>query len=235
MKSVLLCTPGRCGTHWVAYVLKRALGLHQLPGCTYEDSEWQARELAPGWLYLTHDPIQAWEPAWNALDIVVVVRNPMDIVVSAAFYRTHRQYTAEEREAQSRFWGQEVDNATSFDELFDRLKVEGHNPRWWEGYMQNGARVPHYTVRYEDLHRHPLYTFYNLFLSMGYPIDVTTVEYYIRMQREKAFGNRARGEPDTSSFYRLGRIDEGLVYFTPKDATQFREDHALEMKLFGYL
>ena len=233
-KSVLICSPGRCGMHWVAYVLRETLGLSQLPTYRYKDSDWKAREItSPGWLYLTHDPIGLWKPAQDQLDIVCVVRNPMDVVVSAVYYRTMREHGLDERAQHKAYWGIDTDEHTSFQALLGRIKMQGHNPRWWQGYMSNKDEVKHTVVRYEDMHEAPLSTFTDLLRAMKRNVPNGAIARAVVSQMKQAFPD-GRGEMDVSKFFRRGIVDEWKEHYTPEEADKFREFHKEEMREFGY-
>jgi len=236
VKSVLICTPGRCGTHWVSAVCEGALGLYKLPTYLWPDTDCLEREAKePGrWLYLTHGPIQSWEPAWPLLNIICVVRHPMDVVVSAAYYRTMRRYTTEDRSVHKAYWGEDTDEHTTFQELLERTKIKGHNPAWWEGYLENHEKVRHSVIRYEDLHQDPVKAFSRVFDEMDCPVFDEVISWAVEKQMERAFPE-GRGKMDVSKFYRRGIVGEWKEHYTDEEAAEFVRIHQEEMRIFGYL
>ena len=82
MRSILISSPGRCGMHWIADVLGDLTGLRK----TKTRQAGELQYASDGAIMLTHDPITIFGDLVQHHKVICMVRDPRDVVVSAAYY-----------------------------------------------------------------------------------------------------------------------------------------------------
>lgn len=80
MKSILIFHPGRCGSHWLLYMLKRLTGLDTLP------AEPETPPLA-GHIWGTRERYKDVERLKGRLHVIFLLRDPRDVETSLRLYR----------------------------------------------------------------------------------------------------------------------------------------------------
>lgn len=234
MKSVLLSTPGRCGTHWLARILRKALGLEQQKTKRwFEMATWTA---SPGNLHITHDPMSYCLPVMGEVDFVVMVRDPRDIVVSAAHYWCAQHELGNHGSVErTRERSPHLPATVSFDAALTALKAHGHNAEWWKQYLLFRDAIPHHVVRYEDLHESPYETIRQLLVNMARPQPEKIIRKALEQSAfEKVSGGRHTGEEDSLHFYRKGIVGDWKNYFTDEEEAAFSQRFATQMYAFDY-
>lgn len=241
MKSILICSPGRCGSHWVCDVLRWYFGLKKQPTYRRGDTTLFDLELASpgGRIHLTHDSPSYWGDALDLVTILLVVRDPRDVAISAAYYWVMKRDTVD-REKLKRFWGIEPPIDYTLEQTLTLLKRIGHNPTWWDDFHRShNFDLPrwdlcYWTVRYEDL---PSYfpTLVRL-LAPTEQIDGPALAAAFQRQYEKAFLSKGRtqGDHDPNDFYRRGIVGEWKEHFSALELAGFKARFGPVMELLGY-
>ena len=229
MKSILISSPGRCGMHWVADVLGDLLPLKKVKTRRRQDF----RFLAQGAIMLTHDPITYFPFAAKEFKTIVVVRDPRDVVVSAAYYWMAKPPA--DRDTLQRFWGMdEVPGDMNFDKILDILKLRGHNPLWWQAYLT--TELPHFCIRYEDMWDHPRWTVSKALSFLAKEATEERIEQALRKQYKRRFLDKGRrlGQEDVNDHYRKGIIGDWENYFTEEENRAFCQRWSDVMEVLGY-
>lgn len=230
MRSILISSPGRCGMHWLARILQNLLCFKQ-----EKTRRWYKLmgDMHYEHLYLTHDPVAYFVPVMNQVNLVAMVRDPRDMIVSAAYY--FAGLAQNDWEGVQSFWGTEIPEGSDFQEAFTILKQKGYNNRWFSTYFQ--TTVPHFVVRYEDLHQRPEEVVQHLLFSLGYNPPLYRARMADALNQasfEHVSGGRQRGEEDVGHFYRKGIIGDWRNYFTDKESLEFRARFPGIFQAFGY-
>lgn len=240
MKSILICSPGRCGSHWVCDVLRWYFGLWKESTYRFEDTNLFKLELVSpgGRIHLTHDPPSYWEDVLDLVTIIAVVRDPRDVAISAAYYWVMKRDTVD-REKLKRFWGIEPPVDYTLEQVLTLLKRIGHNAAWWDDFASLApditAKICSWTLRYEDLPGE--FPAMIRQLAPLKPLDGPALTAALARQYEKAFGSkgRSRGDHDPDDFYRRGITEEWKEHFTLKEEAAFKARFGLVMELLGYV
>ncbi len=228
MKSLLISSPGRCGMHWLARILQELLGLEQ-----QKTKRWcEMGEVADGQLYLTHDPIAYFIPIMDKVNCIAMVRDPRDMIVSVAYYLAG--LARDNWNGAGRFWDDAGSEGASFQEALVALKQDGHNSRWFSTYLQTD--MPHFVVRYEDLHRRAEEVMRHLLHSLGHaePYRCAMDQALQKASFEHMSGGRQRGEEDPAHFFRKGIIDDWRNHFTNEESLKFQARFLETFQTFGY-
>jgi hypothetical protein len=232
MRSILMSSPGRCGHHWVADVLGDLTPLKKIKTRRFEDFE-----LVPeGAIMLTHDPLINFkdliEEGYKA---VIVVRDPRDVVVSAAHYWMSKPPA--DHVVLQRFWGvDEIPEDMDLEKMLALLRARGHNPAWWNAYTAYGKDMPHHLVRYEDMWHNPLRTMCSVLDYLECSASHRDIEWAFLRQYDRRFRSkgRHRGDEDVADHYRKGIIGDWKNYFTEEENHWFCEYWRDVMDLLGY-
>jgi hypothetical protein len=238
-KSILVTAPGRCGMHWVSYVLCDLLGLEKYR----KTKRWENHDVLEleqgiepgGRLHLTHDPIEFCKPAVGLVDIVAVVRDPRDIIVSSAHYWVSDLHGGN-KDAIRKAWDLDIPNETDFETALMGLKRTGHNTRWFHSYMETYKQIPSFIVRYEDFSLTPGLVL-NKFLQYTErpPFDDNAIRQAIYGERfYRRTKGRHPGEEDVAHFRRKGVVGDWVNYFTDDENQEFCRKFGEIMDFFGY-
>jgi hypothetical protein len=215
--------------HWLARILQGLLGLEQ-----EKTKRWfeLMGAMNYGYLYLTHDPITYFVPIMDRVNCIAMVRDPRDMVVSAAYY--FAGLARNDWRGVRAFWKTEVPEGASFQEALAILKQTGHNDRWFSTYFKTS--MPHFIVHYEDLHQRPEEVMRHLLRDLGYgdPYRCRMTEALEKASFEYVSGGRQRGEGDPNHFYRKGIVGDWRNYFTPKENQEFKARLRETFQVFGY-
>lgn len=79
MRSILICHPGRCGSHWLLYMLKRLTGLETLP----EEPQVPPPE---GHIWGTTRRREDIDTLRREMDVIFLLRDPRDVETSMRLY-----------------------------------------------------------------------------------------------------------------------------------------------------
>lgn len=140
MKSIMIAGPGRCGSHWLFNLCQDAFGLvpvNSFHGNPYPDKVHRVLESykkVGGRLCVTHYPLSVASQFVPYCTMLVAVRDPRDMIVSAALYQNQR-------------------DGRDYDTVMRKLLDRGHQMSWFEDFLDNYEKVSHFLVRYEDLHQ----------------------------------------------------------------------------------
>lgn len=241
-RPILISSPGRCGTHWLARILRRLTGYRQEKTYRWNDPEmiaW-AEDPPEDTIFVTHDPLVYFTPwQWDdRIESVVMVRDPRDITVSAAYYwySKIKQGKLEDLKKLRVYWEAKIPDDADFDTILDTLKYCLHNRRWFFMHHQYRSHLPCFVVKYEELHRRPIFTIKELlsYLDMyKYSSEIEPV-----MSKAGNFeivsGGRKMGEEDPDHFYRKGIVGDWKNHFTLQENEDFWERHKMYMQMFGY-
>ena len=131
-----------------------------------------------------------------------VIRDPRDVAVSTWHHM---------RRVEPGF----VETIGDFEALARQIVAE------WRAYVRGVRRVnaekvlEYMEIRYEDLHTDPTANLSELYSFLGVAAAPSVVEAALeRASFERASGGRARGEPDTLSFYRKGAVGDWRNYMS---------------------
>jgi hypothetical protein len=183
-----------------------------------------------GQLYLTHDPIAYFVPIMDQVNLIAMVRDPRDMIVSAAYYLAG--LAQNDWKGVQAFWKTEVPEGADFQGALAILKRTGHNGRWFSTYLR--VSMPHHVVRYEDLHQRPQEVVGNLLWGMGYGSPVGITEALEKASFERMSEGRQRGEEDPAHFFRKGIVGDWRNYFTDEESQEFRARFLEIFHAFGY-
>lgn len=220
MQSILISSPGRCGTHWLARILRKVYGFEQQKTRRWNEPEMLgiAENVPEGKLYISHDPPAYFIPAiYNGLKCIEMVRDFRDMVVSAAYYWAAK--APEDRAKLRVYWESGLSDDAEFDEILDVLKEDMHNWRWFDCRVEMGNCV----VRYEDLHANPKMVLARLRLGEGGNVE--------RAIRQSAFDLVSVRD---STMYRRGIVGEWKEHFTALENEVFLVRYGGMMRRFGY-
>lgn len=218
MKSILICTPGRCGSHWVSFILRYCLSMQAIPTDTAK-----ALDLTrPGCVFMSHDLLSRFGDA--PIPIIVAVRHPADAAISAAHYIADCVQD-EDRETVRRFWGSCPRGG--LEAQLRRVSMSGHHPRWWADYAK--SRVPHHLVRYEDwITDRQGNIFKSLFAFLG--VEVADDVLAEALRSDSAF----KRHPVQNQLYGTGEVNVWRRYFNEQQRMAFLRAHGPAMSVLGY-
>ena len=225
--NLLLSTPGRCGTHWLSWILCEIFNLE------HQKTHRAANTPIAGGdrLYLSHDP--PWLFRDSEVDIIAMIRDPRDIVVSAAYYWASDLHGGQ-YDVLRDFWDLDLPDDATFDEALHRLKTTGFNVRWFRSYIDH-RNICQAVVRYEDLWRWPHRPLAETIVALGQTVPASRVSQALeRYSFRRRSGGRDRGQQDTTSFYRKGVIGDWKNHFTPEENEAFCKRFAWLLEPLGY-
>jgi len=228
VKSILISSPGRCGMHWIADVLGDLTPLSKTKTRRAENFQF-----LPNSILLTHDPITKFRFATSEFKTIAIVRDPRDVVVSAAYYWMMKP--PRDLETRRRFLGlDEMPAHVTFDKVLNILKVRGHNPMWWEAYLVSD--LPHHRIRYEDMWHNPHQTIIEAMHYLRCNPYLPQIDAAIQKQKRCRFlsKGRGRGEEDVNDHYRKGIIGDYKNYFTEEENWAFCQRWSGTMEALGY-
>jgi hypothetical protein len=142
IKSVLIATPGRCGSHWLMAVLADLLCLNVIrtkdfDANNYDDKNISVMHNLSGRKPTKDDPFcVSMEHAFsglksleNKINIIIMIRDPRDICVSVAYYNRDKF-------------------KINFESVVKQYFEMGiHNPKFYRAYAESHANLKHYLIR----------------------------------------------------------------------------------------
>lgn len=239
MVSVFLTSPGRCGSHWLGWMLRDALGLEKhtlVPQGTDVDGRWErlVGEVGEQGFHIQHPPLgylRGISPR-----IVVLVRDPRDIAISMAYYALRRG--TELRQLEIAWHLRDIPRSASEGEMLSYFKEYGFNLPWWKSYLahaQHENRIPHIGNRYEDMVRDTDGVLRRILNLLGYPLPEKALLDIVRFRSFEWFSQgRERGTEDKSHHYRKGVAGDWMNHFTSAENARFCLKHERYMSYFGY-
>lgn len=237
MKSVAIITLGRCGTHWLSRLLHDLLDLKQLKTHNWEECDIAAMEAKQpgGKIYLSHDLLAKFAPVADIVDIIAMVRDPRDALISAAWYWVGNP-PGTDRERFRINWKLDLPDGAPFSTILASLKRTGYRMYWLESYVIQGLAVPHTLVKFEDMHVSVKVVLKQLFKKYAWPWpDERRFKKAIRRASfHHRSGGRNRGEEKVDHHYRRGVVGEWREHFTKDENTTFCKRFAHIMEPLGY-
>lgn len=226
--NLLISTPGRCGTHWLSRILCKIFNLAQQKTHRAADTLIEGANR----LYLSHDP--PWLFRAGGLDTIAMLRDPRDIIVSAAYYWASVLHGGR-YDVLRAFWDLDLPDDATFDGALHQLKMTGFNTRWFRSYLEHQEGVCRAVVRYEDLWYQPCRTLMAAVAALGQKVDASQVEQSLDQCSFRRYsGERMRGQEDIASFYRKGIVGDWRNHFTPKENEAFCARFAWLLGPLGY-
>lgn len=225
MKSFYLSSAGRCGSHWLSGVLSFLFDLKKIPFKMLNiDNEFSHKQKLkeiddPGKnIYVSHLPFNYCKDI--DMNIIVMVRDPRDICVSATYYWIMKgSYKLEE-----------------FNQYFYRaLESGGSNPSFQNSYIKYKKQIPHFLYKYEDMVNNDQLLIENIlnYFKLGH--DSERLKQALELHSFKSLTKgRSNGEEQIFDHYRKGIIGDWKNYFTEEMNKKFCEKHIDLMKSWGY-
>ncbi len=175
-------------------------------------------------------------PADVTAGVIYIVRNPLDVAISAA---SHWGVSIEQ--AVRNLCNPDYALARSLhgldDQLPQRLLSWGEHARSWVEL----SGLPLHIVRYEDLQKTPAATFAGVVAFAGWPLDEARIAKAVAFsdfeqlrQQEEARGFRER-PLDAERFFRQGKSDGWLDLLTTYQISRIIAVNRAMMQRFGYL
>lgn len=237
MKSVAIVTLGRCGTHWLSRLLHDLLDLEQLKTHNWEERDIAAIEAKQpgGKIYLSHDLLAKFAPIADIVDIIAMVRDPRDALISAAWYWVSNPPGTD----RGRFrvsWNLDLPDDSSSDAVFATLKQAGYRMHWLESYLTQGVTVLHTLVKFEDMHVNVRVVLEQLFRRHAWfwPDEKKLKKAIHRASFFYRSDGRDRGDERIAHHYRRGIVGEWKEYFTEAENVAFCKRFAHIMGPLGY-
>lgn len=172
----------------------------------------------------------------GTLGAVYIVRNPLDVALSAANHWNCSVDAAIERMGRT-----DLTLARSRKAMV--MQVE-QTLGTWSAHVSSWVDAPGLSclcIRYEDMLDTPRETFGRALAFLGLPVDgqrldkalrFSAFEELARQENEKGFRERPR---HTRSFFRQGRSGDWRERLTPEQVERIVADHGPTMRRFGYL
>lgn len=171
-------------------------------------------------------------PESATLGVIYIIRNPMDVAVSASL-----QWRCPVAQVIERMGDESFAMSADPHRLNDQLRQwlltwSGHVVSWVD---ESDLRV--HVVRYEDMHMHPLETFRAAVRFTGLLDDPVRVKRAIRFSgfeilRQHGF---LEGYPQVDAFFHQGRVGSWREVLTSEHVERLVVDHGDVMRRFGYL
>ena len=237
-KSIFICSGGRCGTHWVRPILAQVLDLiagmdlkgynpNKIPFKTEPDIIWrikmkEKREFG-GNIYSGHMSLTSLLPIVNLVNIVILIRDPRDMCISAAYYQLAYNQINQI-------------NQGEFEQNLKALLFQGGpNPDFNKSYINSRHRIPHILLKYEDMIKDDFGSISKILNSFNYNYEEEKLKDVLNKNSfKKLSGGREVGEEDNSAFYRKGIIGDWKNYLTEEMNQKFCEEHHNLMQVWGY-
>ena len=234
-RSIFICSGGRCGTHWIRPILAQLLDLeigfglkgynpNKVPFKTEPGAIWkikikEKRELG-GNIYSGHMPITELLPIISLVNIIILIRDPKDMCISAAYYTSDREKLSQEQFEKN---------------LKVQLVMGGPNLDFNESYIKSKSRIPHFLLKYEEMIADDYGSIVKVLDTFRYPYEEEKLKFVLKKNSFKNLsGGREVGEEDNSAFYRKGVIGDWANYFTSDMLKEFNLRHKKLLKEWGY-
>ena len=229
MESIVLTSPGRCGSHWLGWMLRDALRLwkFQLNPSLTDTWEEVMREIRTHQclnpfdnIYIQHMPIShlitiARNLVPGLYDrgddgkvtlqktwVIVLVRDPRDVAISAAYYCLRNDADIDQIRIS---WNMPDIPVDSEAECLAYFKKNGSNSVWWDNYTVWGLGISHILVRYEDLLWAPHVELGRVFSELGQFVSQETIEKVVLERRFTHFSNGIRYQLQHIIFFIFNR------------------------------
>ncbi len=235
-KSIFICSGGRCGTHWVRPILAQLLDLqtgfdwkgynpNKIPFKTEPGAIWKIKMVEKrepgGRIYSGHMPITELLPIISLVNIIILIRDPRDMCVSAAYYTPERRVLTQEE----------------FESKFNNLLIQGSpNPDFHESYIESKNKIPHFLLKYEDMIHDDYGSIVKFLNNSGYKFEEEKLKYVLDKNSFKNLsGGREAGEEDNTAFYRKGIVGDWVNYLSNGLLEQYTDRHKTLLEEWGYM
>ena len=232
MKSIFLTTCGRCGTIWIKTIVSNVFGFKQeLPDMKMFDRqyariyEYPANVMnneinSPGnHIYTGHIPMTNMFFLNDFLNIIAMIRDPRDVVVSGAYFNIMKGNLAKE----------------DFKENVLANLYSGHVFTILYSFLGQRNYTPYCIVKYEDMMADALKCASNIFDHFGYEYDQEILKSaIINTQFKNMSEGREAGQENVNHYFRKGVIGDWKNYLTQKENAEFISKHGKLMEEFGY-
>ena len=231
-KSIFLTTSARCGTYWVRPILSSILDLK--PGLQgynpnnviFKTDSDHVRVMKDkeddnpgGNIYNGHTPIIELLPLVSLVNIIIMIRDPRDICVSAAYFMLKEKGYNEEE---------------FYRTLNGLLQTGGPNLNFNESFLNDREKIPYVMLRYEDMVNDSYGSLVKVLDSFCYKYNKEQLKVAIEKYSFKILSKgRKIGEEDKLDHYRKGIIGDWKNHLTEKMNRKFCEKHPVLMKLWG--
>lgn len=176
-------------------------------------------------------------PAGATRAAVCIVRNPLDVAVSNAFFAGHQDFDL----AIAQMANPERTLSFKAGKLSDQLRQRLST---WSGHVTSWLDAPGikcHLVRYEDMVQNPCPTFTALVKFLGLPQDTPAISnaierasfHHLREAEERhGFVEKL---PEALHFFRAGRVGDWRDHLSPAQAARIVGNHRTVMERLGYL
>jgi len=232
-KSIFLTSAARCGTHWVenilAYVLDLKIGLKRyIPNSDgrifYNDEDYiealkkEEEEKSGGFIYSAHIALNLLVPIIKFVNIIMLIRDPRDICISAAYFKLKNEKYEKKK----------------FEQCLRKLLFDG-GPNIDFNISSVKDKILKKTLYYEDMIKDSYGSLINVLDFFNYNYDKDRLKNGIEKYTfETLSKGRKPGEEDKSNHYRKGIIGDWKNYLSKEQNKEFCEKHKDLMKSWGY-
>jgi hypothetical protein len=167
------------------------------------------------------------------IGVIYIVRDPRDVVISAADHYGLTIDQAVEMMADKNTSGQGMPGNT----VYERMSSWSEHVRSWTGWKHGALHV----LRYEDLLADPLARFGEIARKLGITQDEDRIRRAVEfssfktLQKQEAETGFIEKSVNSARFFRSGRAGGWRDKLTPAQAARLERDHAVQMRRFGYL
>lgn len=229
-KSIYITTCGRCGTHWVKYIISDVLGFQiELPNVRdysligrakkyIKLIEKQEKEDPGGRIYVYHIVPDRLKMIKNFVNIFCIVRDPRDVLISSSYFSIRKGKISTDM----------IDEYIHKRISRTRMKFT----MLMESYLKNDL----FFLRYEDMKQDPHFQISKILNHFGYQYDEDSLQLAIQ-RRDFLHMSKGRnvGEEDVFSHFRKGVTGDWKNYFSKEENESFIEKYHSIMEGFGYL
>lgn len=204
-KSILICHPGRCGSHWLLNILRKLTGLETLPA-------WPGTMSIPpeGYILGTREKLANLTAVQDTLDILFLLRDPRDVETSMRLYRFPGNFDGDA-------------NAIVNHLGWFRWYLEVHHQRYpvirFEQLWSDPVTAINSLLAA---------------MGRPIPKEPRLCEILEQESFEVYSQGRTRGQEDTSSHHRKGVIGDWRSHWSSKKTTKFLLRFRKEMRQLGY-
>lgn len=167
------------------------------------------------------------------IGVIYIVRDPRDVVLSAADHYGLTVDQAIEMMADKATRGRGLPGNT----VYERMSSWSDHVRSWTGWKHG----PLYVLRYEDMLADPLARLGGVARKLGITQDEARIRRAVEfssfkiLQKQEAESGFVEKSVNSQRFFRSGKAGGWRAKLTPSQAAAIERDHAVQMRRFGYL
>jgi len=205
-KSILICHPGRCGSHWLLNLLQELTGLETLPA-------WPGlAAIPPGHIVGTREQLDGLETMQDELHILFLLRDPRDVETSMRIYSEHVVPGHFHVEA---------------DAILENLG-------WFRWYLETAPGVRHFVIRYEQMWIDSMVAIKGLFAQIDRLLPDNQLLEAIYHNSFGFRAGRKLGCEDVTNHLRKGVIGDWTNHWSAEKAWAFDTRFEKELCQLGY-